>query len=550
MNARGRRGVGRVLVALASAVALVASVLAVSGSDPAEAGIAATSGDIVEITSLPAGVQECGTTPGANNTANCLSSPRAVHEIYAFAEKQNYVLPANLTVDFGPQSPSWMFGTTYSTEAQILGESYPLLAGDTVSSFLLHTDLPYTDPAATPSQSSGILYLDPPGFQPYGMIFTDARLGATDSLGAPGVLYPTVDTNRGWEFDCVGTSVFTGIACSPAYNAFVDSFQIGPTGELNVLEDITNGMDQTRVLENIPDPPTVSCPGPLAVTVGADAEASGTFADNDSFPIVTLSANRGAVTQVGTGRSGSWSWDLDTSVSIESGPIVITATDEQGRTGSCTFTLTVNQVVAQVVQPGGKLNIGGTKPTAASPTVATVKLPKKVPGSKVRASSLSSSAAAATALAQRPQDEAAPRPTSVPSGSVQAAGNVTGPSSLVSLARLESGGDPDCTVAAVNVCFGQLISIDPGVGHVSKAKPVKLRMEWLKDPRKDSRLSTLWVTKLKAGTNTRVTKRVPACVKALKEYVNTPCLAKASFPKGNYRTDVLLLSGDPKFSRR
>jgi hypothetical protein len=206
-----------------------------------------------------------------------------------------------------------------------------------------------------------------------------------------------------------------------------------------------------------------------------------------------------------------------------------------------------------VVQPGGSLNLGGTKPTAENPTVVTVKLPKKVPGTKVKASSLSPSPTVPKGLAPRPPDESVPRPASSPasgSGSIQAAANVTGPSSLVSLARLESAGDPDCTVAAANVCFGQLVSIDPGVGHVSKRKPVKLRMEWLKDPGKDSRLSTLWVTKLTPGTNTRTTTRVPACARVLKEYVNTPCLAKASFPRGNYRTDVLLLSGDPKFSRR
>ena len=116
---------------------------------------------------------------------------------------------------------------------------------------------------------------------------------------------------------------------------------------------------------------------------------------------------------------------------------------------------------------------------------------------------------------------------------------------------MDSTNDPDCRVAAVNVCVGQLVGVDPGPGHVSKAKPLKLTMTWLKAPGRDSKTFRLWMTKLKPGTNMRLPSvRVPACVKSGKNFINTPCVSKTSFGGGNYKPTVMLLSGDPKFGRR
>ena len=502
---------------------LLTAVIEPVGVLPAGAHVSATSGDVVSINgSLPAGVQECGTTGvTSDNSANCLGSSRALHQISAFDEVQSFTLPADLAVDFGPRSSNWALGTTYSTETEILGHSYSLLAGDTVSSHLLHTDLPFADAALTPSQRTGTATFGSPI---YGLIITDGRLGATDSLKAAGVTYPTVDTNRGFEFDCVGTSVFTGIACSPAYNAFVDSFSVPTASTLSVDESVTNGMDQTRVLTNVPDAPTITCPGPVAVSVGEIAHASGgTFADADSFPTVTISASRGTVTQVGTGRTGTWSWDLDTSLSLGSGPVTVTATDDAGVTGTCSFNLTVNEVVSQLVPPGGSINVGGAKATPDNPTVATAKTPRTVPAANAK------TRAALSAFA-----------------------NIPAPSATIKMALIPVTRIPDCLdETGHSLCSGALVGIDPGPLFVSKRKPIKLTMLWDKSVLTSGTASTLWVTKPIPGTtNPGPTVPVPRCVKVAKEYINTPCTQKTSFPGGDFKTVVLLLSTDPRFRCR
>jgi hypothetical protein len=111
---------------------------------------------------------------------------------------------------------------------------------------------------------------------------------------------------------------------------------------------------------------------------------------------------------------------------------------------------------------------------------------------------------------------------------------------------------PDCfDDAGVSQCSGKLVGIDPGTSFVSPKKPLKLTMVWDKSVLKSGTASTLWVTKPIPGT-TRPgpTVRVPRCVKVAKSYINTPCTQKTSFPGGDFKAVVLLLSTDPRFRCR
>jgi hypothetical protein len=336
-----RRHVGPgVAIALVTLTTATGSLM----TDVSQASVSAGTGDVQLLSSVPAGVQECGTTGiEASENPNCLSSSRSSHKIFAFDELQNFVLPSNLVVDLGPRSPGWALNKSYSSESQVIGPTptaYSLLAGDTISSHLLHADLPFSDPATTFSDRAGTATFSSPIL---GLIFIDAGLASSDSLGAPGTVYPTSHSRRGLEFDCVGHSVFNGSLCSDAYNnGNTDALEASSASTLAINFSVAEKMDQVRVITDVPDVPAIGCPGPVTVDKGSAAHATGgTFSDGDSFATVTLSASRGSVTSSAIARSGSWTWDYTPPEGTTSGAVEVTAQDDTGRTSTCSFQLNV-----------------------------------------------------------------------------------------------------------------------------------------------------------------------------------------------------------------
>jgi hypothetical protein len=261
MRDRFRRG----RVAAPFIATLIVSSLLV---DPAGAAITSSTGDIQVLPTPPASVQDCNTT-GQDPVENspCLPSARP-GVIFAFAEQTN-VAVVDLRVDLGTGSPGYLLGHTYTAESELVGERYSL--SDTVNSYFLHGDLPFSDPATTQDvRTASITFSEPVlGVQltprGYGRVSTSPAFGLTGSdsdLGAPGTEYPLASNLlRGIEFTCgVGsTSATTGTTCTTNYNDNHDSFTFVDPFTIEVTMKVGSTMDAIRVITEGANGCTAAC---------------------------------------------------------------------------------------------------------------------------------------------------------------------------------------------------------------------------------------------------------------------------------------------------
>ncbi len=160
------------------------------------------------------------------------------------------------------------------------------------------------------------------------------------------------------------------------------------------------------------------------------------------------------------------------------------------------------------VPPGGSENLGGKKPTAETPAVVTVKLPKKT-GTGSGAAGVIGAATTATALPP-------------------------GPGAVITLT----------STPCDSSCKGNYITINDFPGYNDPAHPVLATVSWFGP-------TLFGPTTLEIVThNTVIT---PAkCVKVKGVYTNHPCIVKESLNKktGTVTDVIAFLSGDPIVRRK
>jgi len=185
-----------------AAVALAGAILAVFAA-AALAAITSTTGAVTQVSPPP--------SVGENAIANDF-------HIFAFDEHQCVTLASSLAVDITPG-----------------GGAGTIPAGTGVSSQFLDFD-PTGGPLVT---LSGSVTTDTAVL---GVITSSANLSASDSLGAPGTTYPTVNAPRGLE----------GPGPNPADG---DSAAITGTNTVSVALKDQFHFDQVRVISSCPPPP-------------------------------------------------------------------------------------------------------------------------------------------------------------------------------------------------------------------------------------------------------------------------------------------------------
>jgi prepilin-type processing-associated H-X9-DG protein len=142
----------------------------------------------------PKGYYTGGTSGIASTEDNVQQIPRPISAVFndlesntrvhAFVERQNYVLPTNVTVDISEPG-------RYSNDYARTSKTVP--AGTIVSCFFLH----YDPIGNTNSTTSGAITFSN---EVIGLIVVTSNLDKTDSvLGAPGTLYANGQRSRGFE---------------------------------------------------------------------------------------------------------------------------------------------------------------------------------------------------------------------------------------------------------------------------------------------------------------------------------------------------------------
>jgi hypothetical protein len=203
-----------VSAAVALAVLPASTLLGMLSADPVHASIIASSGST------------CLIAPPPSVQVGVLESDTCA---YVFGEQTNVVLASNTTVDA-------TLPGTYDSSASITPPGN-LAAGTRVSSYYFHTD-----PVGT---TGGARYQGSITFSTdvLGIAVLDARLGATNFLGAPGTSYPA--TPGGFEMGAPN-----------------DSFILS-ANRRTVTFDTASGpsQDEMRIITAVPEPATLALLG-------------------------------------------------------------------------------------------------------------------------------------------------------------------------------------------------------------------------------------------------------------------------------------------------
>ena len=214
---------------LSQKILLVATATLLTGSLAIPANAITTSGDVVLVSPLP----DVRINKSADN-----------QNIRVFQEKQNYILPDSVAVDF--TAPG-----TYTSKQS--GSKVPIRTQ--VNDYFFHSDLiPTSGPGRLLDHSfTGTITFDSPIL---GVIFSSSRLDSTDTtLGLTTTKYPTGDSGRGLEFN--GNEQVTFVSPSTLRFTF----------------DTADNVDQMRVLTAAPV--AVPEPGSLALLVGGGVAGVG-----------------------------------------------------------------------------------------------------------------------------------------------------------------------------------------------------------------------------------------------------------------------------------
>ena len=208
---------------LSQKITLAAAATLLTGSLAISANAITTSGDVILVSPL----SDVRINKSADN-----------QNIRVFQEKQNYLLPDSVAVDF--TAPG-----TYTSKPS----GSKVVIGTRVNDYFFHSDLvPTSSPGKLLDHSfTGTITFDSPIL---GVIFSSNRLDSTDTtLGLATTKYPTGDSGRGLEFN--GNEQVTFVSPSTLRFTF----------------DTADNVDQMRVLTAAPG--TVPEPGSFALLAGA-----------------------------------------------------------------------------------------------------------------------------------------------------------------------------------------------------------------------------------------------------------------------------------------
>lgn len=165
----------------------------------------------------------------------------------------------------------------------------------------------------------------------------------------PGNLYHTnLTLHSASNGDEIWAQCFDGYAVVSANDSYGNVFVAG-----DLLEPVPGEPNTTRTLVRVTkfaSPNTVPVLGAdqpaVAVSEGAPAGMTGTFADDNGNSTVTLTASRGTV--VKNDATGTWTWSLpNPDGPSDSGPVTITANDSVNLPVTTAFQLTVENIIAE-----------------------------------------------------------------------------------------------------------------------------------------------------------------------------------------------------------